>query len=63
MILRSIVILVTIAAGTAFVLDHPRLQHRVLHVISPVQLRGDVPWHLCLRHCGLGQAHLPRVRA
>jgi hypothetical protein len=59
MILRSIVILVAMGTGTAFALDHPRLPHRVLHVISP----SDVPWHLCLRDRILGQAHLPRVRA
>jgi hypothetical protein len=40
MILRSIVILVTMAAGTAFALDHPRLPHRVF---SPVQLEATCP--------------------
>jgi hypothetical protein len=43
MILRSIVILVAMAAGTGFALDHPRLPHRVLHVISPVQLKATCP--------------------
>jgi hypothetical protein len=43
MILRSIVILVAMAAGTAFALDHPRLPHRVLHVISPAQLEATCP--------------------
>jgi hypothetical protein len=43
MILRSIVILVAMAAGTAFALDHPRLPHRVLHVISPAQLEAMCP--------------------
>ena len=43
MILRSIVILVAVAAGTAFALDHPRLPHRVLHVISPAQLEATCP--------------------
>jgi hypothetical protein len=41
--MRSIVILVAMAAGTAFALDHPRLPHRVLHVISPVQLKATCP--------------------
>jgi hypothetical protein len=39
MMLRSIVM----AAGTAFALDHPRLPHRVLHVISPAQLKAMCP--------------------
>jgi len=43
MILRSIVILVAMGTGTAFALDHPRLPHRVLHVISPVQLKATCP--------------------
>jgi hypothetical protein len=43
MILRSIVILVATAAGTAFALAHPRLPHRVLHVISPAQLEATCP--------------------
>jgi hypothetical protein len=43
MILRSIVILVAMAAGTAFALDHPRLPHQVLHVISPAQLEATCP--------------------
>jgi hypothetical protein len=43
MILRSIVILVAMAAGTAFALDHPRLPYRVLHVISPAQLEATCP--------------------
>jgi hypothetical protein len=43
MILRSIVILVAMAAGNALGLDHPRLPHRVLHVISPAQLEATCP--------------------
>jgi hypothetical protein len=43
MILRSIVILVAMAAGTAFALDHPRLPYRVLHEISPAQLEATCP--------------------
>ena len=43
MILRSIVILVAMTAGTAFALDHPPLPHRVLHVISPAQLEATCP--------------------
>ena len=43
MILRSIVILVAMAAGTALALDHPRLPHRVLHEISPAQLEATCP--------------------
>ena len=43
MILRSIVILVAMGTGTAFALDHPRLPHRVLHVISPAQLEATCP--------------------
>jgi hypothetical protein len=43
MMLRLIVILVAMAVGTAFALDHPRLPHRVLHVISPVHLEATCP--------------------
>ena len=39
--LRLIVILVAMAAGTPFALDHPRLPLRVLHVISPAQLEAS----------------------
>jgi hypothetical protein len=66
MILRSIVILVAMAAGNALALDHPRLPHRVLHVISPAQLEATCPGDFAcarrqllaheFRHCdGRGQ--------
>jgi hypothetical protein len=69
MILRSIVILVAMAAGTAFALDHPRLPHRVLHVISPVELKATCPadalacaivdWGKRTCHVYVPNAHLP----
>jgi hypothetical protein len=69
MILRSIVILVSMAAGTAFALDHPRLPHRVLHVISPAQLEATCPkgafacaivdWGKRTCHVYVPNAHLP----
>src|SRR6516165_7847353 len=68
MILRSIVILVAMAAGTAFALDHPPLPHRVLHVISPAQLEATCPgtfacaivdWGRRTCHVYVPNAHLP----
>jgi hypothetical protein len=67
MILRSIVILVAIAADTAFALDHPRLPHRVLHVISPAQLEAMCPgdfacaipdWRMRTCHVYVPNVHL-----
>ena len=73
MILRSIVILVVMAAGTAFALDHPRLPHRVLHVISPAQLEATCPrgafacatvdWGRRTCHVYVPNAHLPGICA
>jgi hypothetical protein len=51
MILRSIVILVTMAAGNAFALAHPRLPHRVLHAI--------VDWGKRTCHVYVPNAHRP----
>ena len=68
MILRSIVILVVMGTGTAFALDHPRLPHRVLHVISPAQLEATCPgtfacaivyWGKRTCHVYVPNAHLP----
>ena len=68
MILRSIVILVAMAAGTAFALDHPPLPHRVLHVISPAHLEATCPgtfacaivdWGRRTCHVYVPNAHLP----
>ena len=68
MILRSIVILVAMGTGTAFALDHPRLPHRVLHVISPARLEATCPgtfacaivyWGKRTCHVYVPNAHLP----
>jgi hypothetical protein len=68
MILQSIVILVAMATGNALALDHPRLPHRVLHMISPAQLKAMCPgdfacaiadWGKRTCHVYVPNAHLP----
>jgi hypothetical protein len=63
-----IMILVAMGAGTVFALDHPRLPHRVLHVISPAQLEATCPgtfacaivyWGKRTCHVYVPNAHLP----
>jgi hypothetical protein len=68
MIFRSIVILAAMAAGTAFAQDHPRLPHRVLHVVSLSQIDVMCPgafacsapdWHKRTCHVYVPDAQLP----